>query len=738
MTGNLFAAFCFAFVPCAALNTRSEKDVAGTVDRPVSRVVKLLEKMRADLEADLEADEEAYEKTKCWCKTNDMERGKSITDAEARIDDLFSTVKEAASKSGQLKAEIKGLQDQVADMQKSIAKSTEIREEEASSFTAEEKETMNTISALKKAIEAIQRQHAVIAKGMSNSSLIDTNNGVKKALSMLRLNMQSHGRVLLAHSKPHERRILKAFMQAPEGDEDDEFEALSQSNAPKQSLGLVGFAAPASSSILGILQKMLTKFEDSLSEAGQTEMKNRDEYEKMKTAKEQEIASCESRIANKQEELADYDETSAQANEDLTDTRGAHSADKEFLYDLHLHCEMADHEWSLRSKKWQEMITGVAKTIAALSNDNAKDTFTDAFHSEPKNMFQQQEAFPMDAFQDSEEQNAFPSKAIAFFQMRSLTGLYIDRKRAEAAKVLTAVARQTHSPVLLKIASRVSLDAFEKVKESIDNMISQLLKQGQDEVKRKEFCNQAFQDNDMETMTNVRDKRVEDAKLVDVKSRIEGFKSEIEILKTEIAELEAVKKKASDFREIEKNFHRIITNQQKAQKVLHKALDLLKGKAAGHSEAFGVGFLQQPEGFGAQEQHEGHASVIAILEHLIKNSKALEDATKNAEQEEKEEYRKMVVETQASIDEKTTGMMNKSEDLAKAEEELAALEQYISEIAADIERLGFEKGDLHESCDFILKNFDIRQEARAQEVDALRKANAILSGSNFQSFLQGK
>merc|ERR1711966_376913 len=44
--------------------------------------------------------------------------------------------------------------------------------------------------------------------------------------------------------------------------------------------------------------------------------------------------------------------------------------------------------------------------------------------------------------------------------------------------------------------------------------------------------------------------------------------------------------------------------------------------------------------------------------------------------------------------------------------------------------------DLHKSCDFTLNNFDIRQEARDQEVEALRQAKAILSGAKFTEFLQ--
>merc|ERR1712203_504261 len=42
---------------------------------------------------------------------------------------------------------------------------------------------------------------------------------------------------------------------------------------------------------------------------------------------------------------------------------------------------------------------------------------------------------------------------------------------------------------------------------------------------------------------------------------------------------------------------------------------------------------------------------------------------------------------------------------------------------------------LHAECDWLLKYFDVRKEARASEMDALGKAKAVLSGADF-SFLQ--
>merc|ERR1712079_289688 len=43
--------------------------------------------------------------------------------------------------------------------------------------------------------------------------------------------------------------------------------------------------------------------------------------------------------------------------------------------------------------------------------------------------------------------------------------------------------------------------------------------------------------------------------------------------------------------------------------------------------------------------------------------------------------------------------------------------------------------DLHMECDWLLGNFQVRKEARAGEIDALKNAKAVLSGAEY-SFIQ--
>ena len=55
----------------------------------------------------------------------------------------------------------------------------------------------------------------------------------------------------------------------------------------------------------------------------------------------------------------------------------------------------------------------------------------------------------------------------------------------------------------------------------------------------------------------------------------------------------------------------------------------------------------------------------------------------------------------------------------------------------ELEQLSNYNAELQSSCDFVMKNFELRQTTRNEEVEALRQAKAILSGAKFDEFLQG-
>merc|ERR1719327_26980 len=150
--------------------------------------------------------------------------------------------------------------------------------------------------------------------------------------------------------------------------------------------------------------------------------------------------------------------------------------------------------------------------------------------------------------------------------------------RSKAADLLKAVATKVGSPRLSALAARVRLDAFTRVKKAIDDMIAQLLKEKDDEIKHRDFCIEEFNKNMLETERKDREKSDLVKKIDDLTMTIETLTSEIEALKAEIAEMEAQLKKAGEDREKEnKEFQLTVAEQRATQKLLQAALNILKG-----------------------------------------------------------------------------------------------------------------------------------------------------------------
>merc|ERR1712188_36183 len=157
---------------------------------------------------------------------------------------------------------------------------------------------------------------------------------------------------------------------------------------------------------------------------------------------------------------------------------------------------------------------------------------------------------------------------------------------ALASKVLEAVARKTQNPRLATLAVRVRLDAFTKVKKAIDDMVTQLLKEKEDEIKHKDFCVEEFNTNELQTEKKEREKQDLTAKIEDLEMTIKQLTEAIDQLKAEIAEMQVQLKRAGEDREKEnKEFQMTVADQRATQKLLTAALNILKGFYAKNAAA---------------------------------------------------------------------------------------------------------------------------------------------------------
>jgi hypothetical protein len=316
-------------------------------------------------------------------------------------------------------------------------------------------------------------------------------------------------------------------------------------------------------------------------------------------------------------------------------------------------------------------------------------------------------------------------------------------RRAKASKLLSAVAHKLQSPRLATLAVRVRLDAFTRVKKAIDDMIAQLLVEKADEIKHKDFCVDEFNKNQLETEKKDREKQDLIAKIEDLEQTIDQLTKAIDTLKAEIAEMQVQLKRAGEDREKEnKEFQTTVADQRATQKLLQTALGVLqefygKEKAPAFVQRQEPAGPPPPPGFEAYKKSAASGGVMSMIQQIINDAKAMEAETIRSEEDAQKAYEDFVKETNASIEAKSKDIINKSESKAKAEADLVEAKEEKESVMVELEQLSNYNAELHSSCDFVMKNFDLRQTARDEEVEALRQAKAILSGAKFEEFLQG-
>merc|ERR1719247_2747811 len=113
---------------------------------------------------------------------------------------------------------------------------------------------------------------------------------------------------------------------------------------------------------------------------------------------------------------------------------------------------------------------------------------------------------------------------------------------------------------------------------------------------------------------------------------------------------------------------------------------------------------------------------MAMTETIIDESKAIETEATQAEKDAQAGYETFMKDATATIEALSKDITNKSQDKAKADADLKATIE-------DLLTLGEYSQTLHKKCDFLINNFNLRQESRTKEIEALNSAKMIFSGA---------
>merc|ERR1712039_99111 len=170
-------------------------------------------------------------------------------------------------------------------------------------------------------------------------------------------------------------------------------------------------------------------------------------------------------------------------------------------------------------------------------------------------------------------------------------------------------------------------------------------------------------------------------------------------------------------------FQMTVADQRETQKLLQAALNVLaefygKKEAALLQKQEPVG-PPPPAGFETYKKSAASGGVLSLIQQIISDAKAMEAETIRSEEDAQKAYEDFVKETNNSIEAKSKDIVNKSELKAKREIDLVDAKEAKEGVLLELEQLSNYNAELQQSCNFVLKNFDIRQTARDEEIEAL-------------------
>jgi len=645
----------------------------------------MLQEMQVKVTEEGKKEQDLFDKFMCYCKTAGGDLEASIKEGTAKIASLGELLKAGKEKMEQLEADLKEHEASRTEAKEAMAAATALREKEAAAFAKFSEDSKTNLAALAKAIPAIE-------SGMAGAFL-----QTAEASNLKRFAMEK------ADISDETRQDVLAFLSGK------------------------GQYAPQSGQIVGILKQMEDEMAKALEEAETTEADAIKAYDALIAAKEKEVETLNAQIEEKLTRKGELGVELAGGLNELEDTEISVAEDKKFIAELETGCETKEKEWAEVCKTRQEELVALAETIKILNDDDALELF----------------------------KKTLPSAASLLQVTETAQSL---RKRALSAirEAVNSRAQLGAQPQLdlIALALQGKSQGFEKVIGMIDEMVANLKKEQTADEAKKDYCDKEFDTSE--------DKKKElDLKVSDSATAIEELEGSIATLTEEIAALEAgikaLDKAVTEATEIRKeenaDFKELKQSDTAAKEILAMAKNRLNKfynpklykpppveeptfmQIMSHASN-GVAPPPPPETFGPYSKKTGESTgVIAMIDLLVKDlDKELQEAAVMEEDAQKE-YEEMMAESATKRADDSKAMSDKTALKASEEESLMTEEE--TKAATEKELMGTLEyiHALHGECDWLLKYYDARAEARAGEIDALGKAKAVLSGADY-SLLQ--
>jgi len=719
------------FTLAVALNVFTGEQAAGlkqgtrAMANPIRKVVNMLQAMQKKVEQEGIDEKVLFDKFMCYCKNGDKDLGESIAAANNKLSTLPSEIEAANGKLAQFKDDVKQNQEDHRAVKKALAEAKGIREKEAKAFAAEKTEFDSTISAVKKAVTAIEQ-------GVSDGFL------QTGAAQVLR------------------KALEQGDIQEPDRSELGSFLSENQDSEYAHS-----------GEILGILKQMADAATMNRAEAIGNENAAIKSYEQVIAARTEEIEALTLSIERKMKWIGELGVELVGMKADLDDSTTGLAADKEFLANLEKNCKIKTAEFKEGSTLRATELVALADTIKLLNDDDALDLFKKTLPSAGASSFMQM----------LESTRSLRLRAVSL----------VRRARRKAGRhhrptwdflILALSGRRS-----------MTRSVFDKVIGICDGMIKELKKEQQADDDKKEYCASQLTLAKGKKGSLGRTLKDQEGEIEKAKDAIAELGEEIAALEAGIIKLDkSVSAATRQRKEENEEFQSVMSANSKAKNLLvfarkrlnqfynpslievstqQDAADAGEVESAGHAAEASVANAEEEEedDDGTTDDAESsevmfvqvaaHASridgapppppetrdayakkseeatgVLQLVGVLINDLEKDIAAAKADEKNDQADYETMMQESAMKRTEDSKALSGKAE--AKADVEKALSDHTEKNKDTKSELMATEKFlmSLKSECDFLIQNYDMRKKARAGEIDALVKAKEVLSGAD--------
>jgi len=639
---------------------------------PIEQVLTMLGDLSAKIIGEGNDAQKVYDEFSEFCEDRSRNLGFEIKTGKAEVQELEASIANDAATMENLNAKIEELASGISVDEADHKAASEIRAKEKDTFVAQEKELVDVIDTLQRAIQILEKEMS--KTGSASMMQLQSANSMVQALSVM---VEANSLSSADASK------LTSLLQSQQEDGD--------AGAPAAAV-----YKGQSGGIISTLTDLFDKAEAQLAEARQTEVKNTQAYQMLAQSLTDEIKFATKDMDKAKKNLAASSEAKATAEGDLSVTQKDLAEDVKLLGTLHQDCMKGAETFEAETKSRGEELAALAtaKKVIAETTSGAAD-------------------------------QSYGLNQVSLLQISRLAS-GADLANFEAVRFVRDLARKQNSASLAQLASKMAQamrfgsqsgtsDPFAKVKDLIRNMIEKLLQEGEADATEKAFCDKEM----AETETKKADK---EASIQKLSSQIDSMtaksarlKGEVAALQKELAELARTQAEMDKLRAAEKAAYD--TNSAEMSKGIDGvklALKVLReyySKDASHDAAEGagsgiIGLLEVVESDftkGLAEMSADEQSAASQYDRMSKENE-ITKATKDQDVKYKTKESKGL--------DKATSEANG--DRAGVQEELDAVMQYY-------------KG-LKGRCIAKAETYAARVARRTAEIAGLKEAMSILSG----------